>query len=57
MSASDGYRVAVVGATGQVGGVMLELLGERGFPVREIVPFASERSAGATWAAAWSSSR
>ena len=44
--AEDGYRVAVVGATGQVGGVMLELLRERGFPAREIVPFASERSAG-----------
>ncbi len=43
---SGGYRVAVVGATGQVGGVMLELLRERGFPAREIVPFASERSAG-----------
>jgi aspartate-semialdehyde dehydrogenase len=42
----DGYRVAVVGATGQVGGVMLELLRERGFPAREVVPFASERSAG-----------
>jgi len=40
------YRVAVVGATGQVGGVMLALLRERGFPAREIVPFASERSAG-----------
>jgi aspartate-semialdehyde dehydrogenase len=46
MTSSDGYRVAVVGATGQVGTVMLGLLGERGFPVREIVPFASERSAG-----------
>ncbi len=46
MSTSDGYRVAVVGATGQVGTVMLGLLRERGFPVREIVPFASERSAG-----------
>ena len=43
---SDGYRVAVVGATGQVGGVMLRLLRERGFPAREVVPFASERSAG-----------
>ena len=42
----SGYRVAVVGATGQVGGVMLELLRERAFPAREIVPFASERSAG-----------
>jgi aspartate-semialdehyde dehydrogenase len=46
MTASEGYRVAVVGATGQVGGVMLRLLRERGFPAREIVPFASERSAG-----------
>ncbi|HEV7586411.1 MAG TPA: aspartate-semialdehyde dehydrogenase [Solirubrobacteraceae bacterium] len=41
---SDGYRVAVVGATGQVGTLMLELLRERGFPAREIVAFASERS-------------
>ncbi len=45
---SQGYRVAVVGATGQVGSLMLTLLGERGFPAREIVPFASERSAGRT---------
>ena len=44
--AADGYRVAVVGATGQVGTVMLQLLRERSFPAREIVPFASERSAG-----------
>jgi aspartate-semialdehyde dehydrogenase len=43
---SQGYRVAVVGATGQVGTLMLQLLRERGFPTREIVPFASERSAG-----------
>ncbi len=43
---SEGYRVAVVGATGQVGTLMLRLLRERGFPTREIVPFASERSAG-----------
>jgi aspartate-semialdehyde dehydrogenase len=43
---SEGYRVAVVGATGQVGTLMLELLRERGFPAREIVPFASERSVG-----------
>jgi aspartate-semialdehyde dehydrogenase len=42
----QGYRVAVVGATGQVGTLMLRLLRERGFPAREIVPFASERSAG-----------
>jgi aspartate-semialdehyde dehydrogenase len=40
------YRVAVVGATGQVGTLMLELLREREFPASEIVPFASERSVG-----------
>ncbi len=43
---SQRYRVAVVGATGQVGTLMLQLLRERSFPAREIVPFASERSAG-----------
>ncbi len=43
---SNGYRVAVVGATGQVGTLMLQLLREREFPAREIVPFASERSVG-----------
>jgi aspartate-semialdehyde dehydrogenase len=43
---SSGYRVAVVGATGQVGTLMLELLRERSFPAAEIVPFASERSVG-----------
>jgi aspartate-semialdehyde dehydrogenase len=46
MSAPDGYRVAVVGATGAVGTVMREKLRERRFPAREVVPFASERSAG-----------
>ena len=40
------YRVAVVGATGQVGSLMLELLHERSFPAREIVAFASSRSIG-----------
>src|SRR3954447_17305496 len=40
------YRVAVVGATGAVGTVMREKLREREFPASEIVPFASERSAG-----------
>jgi aspartate-semialdehyde dehydrogenase len=39
-------RIAVVGATGAVGTVMLQLLHERGFPASEIVPFASERSEG-----------
>jgi aspartate-semialdehyde dehydrogenase len=39
-------RVAVVGATGAVGTIMLGLLEKRAFPADEIVPFASERSAG-----------
>ncbi|MGD1057442.1 MAG: aspartate-semialdehyde dehydrogenase [Solirubrobacteraceae bacterium] len=43
---SDGYRIAIVGATGQVGTLMLQLLHERAFPAAEIVPFASERSVG-----------
>ncbi|HSZ69025.1 MAG TPA: aspartate-semialdehyde dehydrogenase [Solirubrobacteraceae bacterium] len=42
----EGYRVAVVGATGQVGTLMLRLLRERAFPAREVVAFASARSAG-----------
>lgn len=42
----DGYRVAVVGATGAVGQVMLDILAERGFPVAELIPVASSRSAG-----------
>ncbi|MBA2515273.1 MAG: aspartate-semialdehyde dehydrogenase [Solirubrobacterales bacterium] len=45
---TDRLRVAVVGATGAVGRVMLETLAARDFPAREIVPFASERSAGRT---------
>jgi aspartate-semialdehyde dehydrogenase len=49
---SEGYRVAVVGATGQVGTLMLALLRERSFPSREVVPFASERSVGRTLAGA-----
>ena len=39
-------KVAVVGATGMVGGVMLKVLEERQFPVDELLPVASERSAG-----------
>ena len=39
-------RVAVVGATGAVGQIMLRTLERRGFPADAIVPFASERSAG-----------
>ncbi len=40
--------VAVVGATGQVGGVMLRILEERNFPVGSLRLFASSRSAGST---------
>ncbi len=45
---TDGLRVGVVGATGQVGAVMRRLLAERSFPVSEIRFFASARSAGTT---------
>ena len=41
-------HIGVVGATGQVGGVMLRLLAERGFPVDDLRLFASARSAGST---------
>ena len=46
--AGDGYRVGVLGATGLVGSTIIELLAERGFPVAELRPLASERSAGKT---------
>jgi len=39
-------RVAVVGATGAVGSTILGVMRERGFAADEVVPFASERSAG-----------
>lgn len=39
-------KVAVVGSTGLVGGEMLKVLTERNFPVTELIPVASERSAG-----------
>ena len=39
-------KVAVVGATGMVGQVMLKVLAERNFPVTELLPVASERSVG-----------
>ncbi|HLS84234.1 MAG TPA: aspartate-semialdehyde dehydrogenase [Arenimonas sp.] len=42
------FNVAVVGATGAVGEVMLEILAERNFPVGELHALASERSAGNT---------
>ncbi len=41
-------RLGVVGATGQVGSVMLRLLAERGFPADDVRLFASARSAGRT---------
>jgi aspartate-semialdehyde dehydrogenase len=46
ISSPPTLRVAVVGATGAVGTVMLRLLRDRGFPARAVVPFASERSVG-----------
>ncbi|GAA1938613.1 aspartate-semialdehyde dehydrogenase [Microbacterium aoyamense] len=42
----SGLSVAVVGATGQVGTVMRDILAERGFPLRELRLFATARSAG-----------
>jgi len=41
-----GYKVAVVGATGNVGREMLNILSERGFPADEVVVLASSRSQG-----------
>jgi aspartate-semialdehyde dehydrogenase len=39
-------KVAVIGATGMVGNVMLEVLKEQNFPVTELIPVASEKSVG-----------
>ena len=41
-------KVAVIGATGMVGQIMLKVLAERNFPVTELIPVASERSVGKT---------
>ncbi|ODT56482.1 MAG: aspartate-semialdehyde dehydrogenase [Methylobacterium sp. SCN 67-24] len=41
-----GFKVAIVGATGNVGREMLNILEERGFPADEVVPLASRRSQG-----------
>ncbi len=41
-----GYKVAVIGATGNVGREMLQTLAERNFPVSEVIGLASERSVG-----------
>ena len=49
MSFSDsGLRVGIVGATGQVGTVMRDILAQRNFPMAELRFFASARSAGST---------
>ncbi len=42
------YTVAVLGATGAVGQAMIEILQERNFPVGQLIPLASARSAGKT---------
>ncbi len=41
-----GFKIAVVGATGNVGREMLNILSERGFPASEVVALASARSQG-----------
>ncbi|MEM7291673.1 MAG: aspartate-semialdehyde dehydrogenase [Pseudomonadota bacterium] len=41
-----GYNIAIVGATGNVGRELLNILHERGFPVDKVVPIASRRSQG-----------
>ncbi len=46
MSKKSRYNVAVVGATGAVGEALLSILAERGFPIEQLVPLASERSTG-----------
>lgn len=43
---SDGWNIALLGATGAVGNAVLELLAERQFPVGELYLLASENSAG-----------
>ena len=45
---TNGLKVAIVGATGAVGEEMRNILAERSFPVGELIPLASERSAGQT---------
>ena len=42
------YKVAVLGATGAVGREMIKVLEERNFPVGELLPLASAKSAGKT---------
>lgn len=42
----EGYNVAIAGATGAVGGAMLDVLARRNFPIKELRLLASERSVG-----------
>ncbi len=44
----DGYKVAIVGATGAVGNMLIDVLEKRDFPVKELVLLASGRSSGRT---------
>lgn len=46
MAARDGLRVAILGATGSLGGELVAALDELDFPVAKLVPIASERSIG-----------
>lgn len=48
MGENGRYKVAMVGATGAVGEALLSILEERAFPVDELVPLASARSAGSS---------
>src|SRR5690554_7184101 len=41
-------KIAIVGATGMVGRIMLDILEERNFPLTELIPVASEKSIGKT---------
>jgi aspartate-semialdehyde dehydrogenase len=41
-------KVAVVGATGMVGNILLKVLREQNFPITELIPVASEKSVGTT---------
>jgi len=46
MEKSLDMKLAIVGATGMVGSVLLKLLEERNFPIKDLIPVASERSVG-----------
>lgn len=41
-----GFKIAIAGATGNVGREMLDILHERGFPADQVIPLASRRSQG-----------